>query len=38
MSMDKARAWYSDPDYQPLIELRQRGADVDFVLVEELAP
>jgi len=35
-SVEKAKGWYSDPKYQPLIELRQSGADVDFVLVEEL--
>jgi len=35
-SMEKANAWYRDPDYQPLIKLRQSGSDVDFVLVEEL--
>jgi uncharacterized protein (DUF1330 family) len=35
-SMENARAWYNDPDYQPLIKLRQTGADVDFLLIEEL--
>jgi len=37
-SIQQAQAWYQDPEYQPLIELRQTGADVDFVLVEELQP
>jgi uncharacterized protein (DUF1330 family) len=37
-SMEKASAWYNDPDYQPLIELRQTGAEVDFVLVKGLTP
>jgi uncharacterized protein (DUF1330 family) len=35
-SMERASAWYNDPDYQPLIELRQTGAEVDFVLVKGL--
>jgi uncharacterized protein (DUF1330 family) len=33
-SMEQARAWYNDPDYAPLIKLRQTGSDLDFVLVE----
>ena len=35
-SMAHARAWYSDPEYAPLIRLRQGGSDLDFVLVEGL--
>jgi uncharacterized protein (DUF1330 family) len=35
-SMANARAWYADPDYAPLIRLRQTGSDLDFVLVEGL--
>lgn len=35
-SMAQARAWYHDPDYAPLIKLRQGGSDLDFVLVEGL--
>lgn len=35
-SMDKARAWYNDPEYAPFIKLRQGGADLDLVLVEGL--
>jgi uncharacterized protein (DUF1330 family) len=35
-SMAKARAWCGDPDYAPLIRLRQAGSDLDFVLVEGL--
>jgi uncharacterized protein (DUF1330 family) len=31
-----ARAWYGDPEYLPLIRLRQGGSDLDFVLVEGL--
>jgi len=33
-SMEQARAWYSDPDYAPMIRLRQQGARLDFFLVE----
>ena len=33
-SMERARAWYNDPEYAPLIKLRQTGSDLDFVLVE----
>ena len=35
-SMAQARAWYNDPDYAPLIKLRQTGADLNFILVEGL--
>ena len=35
-SMAAARAWYGDPEYAPLIELRRTGAHLDFVLVEGL--
>jgi uncharacterized protein (DUF1330 family) len=35
-SMEQARAWYNDPDYAPMIRLRQMGSDLDFVLVEGL--
>jgi uncharacterized protein (DUF1330 family) len=33
-SMEQARAWYHDPEYAPLIKLRQTGSDLDFILVE----
>jgi len=33
-SMEKARAFYNDPEYAPLIKLRQSGSDLDFVLIE----
>ena len=33
-SMEHARAWYHDPEYAPLITLRQTGSDLDFILVE----
>lgn len=35
-SMEQAKAWHSDPRYQPLIKLRQTGAEVDFFLMEAL--
>ena len=31
-----AQAWYDDPDYQPLKQLRQTGSQLDFVLVDGL--
>ena len=33
-SMEKAKAWYNDPDYAPLIKLRQSGSNAELVLVE----
>ena len=33
-SMAQAKAWYHDPEYAPLIKLRQTGSDLDFILVE----
>lgn len=33
-SMEDARAWYNDPDYAPLIKLRQSGSDTEVVLVQ----
>ena len=33
-SMEQARAWYADPEYAPLITLRQSGAHLEFILVE----
>lgn len=32
-SIDHATAWYSDPDYQPLIALRTSGADCEALMV-----
>ncbi len=31
---DAAMAWYKDPDYQPLIALRQSGSNLDLLFVE----
>ena len=33
-SMEQAKAWYHDPEYAPLIKLRQTGADADIVVVD----
>jgi len=33
-SLERARAWYEDPEYGPMIELRQRHCELDFLLVE----
>ena len=35
-SLAAARAWYADPDYQPLISLRQSGSEMDLVVAEGL--
>ena len=35
-SMENARAWYDDPEYAPLIKLRQTGSSGDLVLVDGL--
>ena len=35
-SMENVRAWYNDPEYRPLIELRQSGSTADFMLLKEL--
>ena len=36
-SMEQAQAWYNDPEYAPMITLRQTGSDLDFVLVDGVA-
>jgi uncharacterized protein (DUF1330 family) len=33
-SLEQARAWYNDPEYGPMITLRQTGADANIVVVE----
>jgi len=33
-SMERARAWYNDPDYVPMKRLRQAGSHLNFLLVE----
>ncbi len=32
-SLDQARAWYDDPEYAPLIELRRTGSSAEITLV-----
>ena len=36
-SMEQARAWYHDPEYAPLITLRQSGSDAELILVDGLS-
>ncbi len=36
-TLDLARAWYNDPDYAPLIKLRDSGSRSEIVLIEGLA-
>jgi uncharacterized protein (DUF1330 family) len=33
-SMERARAWYNDPEYAPMKRLRQAGSQLNFLLVE----
>ncbi len=33
-SMEQAKAWYHDPEYSPMIKLRQTGSDGDVVVVD----
>ncbi len=35
-TLEQARAWYDDPDYEPFIKLRQTGAHSEMTLVEGL--
>ena len=35
-SLEAARAWYNDPEYAPLIKLRQTGSEAEIVLVDGL--
>jgi len=36
-SLEAARAWHCDPEYQPFIELRQAGSHLDLFLVDNPA-
>ena len=36
-SMEQARAWYHDPEYAPLITLRQSGSDAELILADGLS-
>jgi len=33
-SKEDAKSWYNDPEYAPLIKLRQTGADGDLLVVD----
>ncbi len=33
-SVEKAKAWYNDPEYAPMIKLRQTGAEGHLVVLE----
>ena len=33
-SMEAARAWYADPEYQPMIDLRRANSEIEFVLLD----
>ena len=33
-SMEHARAWHTDPEYAPLIKLRQADCDIELILAE----
>ena len=37
-SLEKARAWYQDPEYGPMIELRRRHSEIDLIIVEGMEP
>jgi uncharacterized protein (DUF1330 family) len=34
-SLEQAKAWYNDPEYAHLMQLRQTGADADIVVLAE---
>ena len=36
-SAEQAKAWYNDPEYAQMIDLRQTGADADIVVLTESA-
>ena len=36
-TLDAAKAWYNDPEYKPMIELRQGGADTEAFIVQGAA-
>jgi uncharacterized protein (DUF1330 family) len=33
-SLEHAKAWYNDPDYAPMITLRQTGSDTNMLVIE----
>jgi uncharacterized protein (DUF1330 family) len=34
-SVEQAKAWYNDPEYAELIDLRQSGADAEILLLTD---
>ncbi len=34
-SVEHAKGWYNDPDYAPLIALRQSGSDAEMIVVQQ---
>ena len=34
-NLEQAKAWYNDPAYAQLIDLRQSGADAEILIVTE---
>jgi uncharacterized protein (DUF1330 family) len=37
-TVEKARQWYSSDEYRPALEIRQRSADNELLIVEGTAP
>ena len=35
-SVERAKAWYSDPEYAPMIKIRQAAANAEIILVDGL--
>ena len=36
-TVEDARAWYRDPEYAPLVKLRQGGSDTELILAAGVA-
>ena len=37
-TVDQAKQWYSSEEYRPALEIRQRAADNELLIVEGVAP
>jgi uncharacterized protein (DUF1330 family) len=37
-TVELARQWYNSEEYRPALEIRQRAADNELLIVEGLAP
>jgi uncharacterized protein (DUF1330 family) len=37
-SLEQAKAWYTDPEYAALIDVRQSGADAEIVVLTHMRP